>query len=245
LKIISVVPARSGSKSIRDKNLQKVRGHSLIAWAVTVATSISESNTFIDTDSPEYAAEAAKYGAIVPFLRRPELASDTTSDTESFREFASRMALDDDTAIVHLRPTTPLRNQNVLKRALEQFQSNASSRFSLRSLHEMAESAYKCFEVDSDGLIYPLRGLVVSAEQANQPRQSFPKTYVANGYVDIFKASNLQEFNSIHGPEIQSFLTGTAVEVDSPHELEVLRLLAESSEFDRLVHQMDRKVADV
>lgn len=240
-----MVPARSGSKSIQDKNLQKVRGHSLIAWAVTVATSISEASTFIDTDSPEYAAEATMYGAVVPFLRRPELAGDTTSDTESFAEFANRMALDDDTAIVHLRPTTPLRNQNVVRKALEQFQSNASSRFSLRSLHEMPESAYKCFEVDPNGLIHSLRGLVGSTEQANQPRQSFPTTYIANGYIDIFKASNLQEFQSIHGPEIQSFITETAVEVDSLHELEVLRLLAKSNEFDPLVHQMDRKVANV
>lgn len=240
-----MVPARSGSKSIQDKNLQKIRGHSLIAWAVTVATNISEASTFIDTDSPEYAAEATMYGAVVPFLRHPELAGDTTSDTESFAEFAKRMALDGDTAIVHLRPTTPLRNQNVVKKALEQFQSNASSRFSLRSLHEMPESAYKCFEVDPNGLIQSLRGLVASTEQANQPRQSFPTTYVANGYIDIFKASNLQEFQSIHGPEIQSFITETAVEVDSLHELEVLRLLAESNEFDSLVNQMDRKVANV
>lgn len=245
LRLISVVPARSGSKSIRDKNLQRIRGHSLIAWAVTIASNISGSTTFIDTDSPVYAAEATKYGALVPFLRRPELALDSTSDTQMFAEFTNRMGLNDDTAIIHLRPTTPLRNNEVVKMALEKFWSNSSLCFSLRSVHEMPESAYKSVELDANGILQPLHGLVETTEQANQPRQSFPTTYSANGYVDIFKVSNLRQFRSIHGPKIQSLVTENTMEVDSVHELELIRLLAESNEFDTLVREMDRKVESV
>lgn len=245
MRFVSVVPARSGSKSIRDKNLQMVRGHSLIGWAVTIGTKISGSPVFIDTDSSDYAAEAESYGAIVPFLRHPNLAQDTTSDTETFAEFVNRMAFSEDTAIVHLRPTSPLRTPGVVLEAVSQFRTNIEDWSSLRSIHEMAESSYKTFEVSPEGQLLPLGALVGDAEQSNLPRQSFPTTYIANGYVDIFKASNIAEFGSIHGPKIHSFITKTCPEVDSQHELEIIRIFSENSDFDELVSEMDRKVSRV
>lgn len=245
MRMVSVVPARSGSKSIRDKNLQIVRGHSLIGWAVTIGSKIFDCPVFIDTDSSDYAAEGESYGAIAPFLRHPDLAKDTTSDTEAFSEFATRMAFPDETVIIHLRPTSPLRTPGVVIEAVNQFRNNIEDWSSLRSIHEMAESSYKTFEVSPEGQLLPLGALVGDTEQSNLPRQSFPTTYIANGYVDIFKVSNIAEFGSIHGPRIHSFITKACPEVDSQHELDLIQILSENNDFDELVSEMDRKVSRV
>lgn len=229
--LIAVVPARSGSKSIKDKNLQKIEGHSLIAWAVHAAHQLQPAVVYLDTDSDVYADEGKRYGAEVPFLRKQAFAGDAVSDTQTFQEFLSRASIDPDVLIIHMRPTTPLRKPGVLKSALTQFVQTVGDATSLRSIHEMAETAYKSFELTENGLLRPLNGLVNSTETANLPRQTFPPTFVANGYIDIFPASNIERFQSLHGPSTMGFVTEATPEIDSSHELRLARLLARDSEF--------------
>lgn len=245
MKIVAIIPARSGSKSIADKNMQKVRGHSLIGWAVSVARATQCNEIFIDTDSREYAAEAEAYGAVAPFLRRAEFASDSSTDTETFSEFTSRLGLEARTMLVHLRPTTPLRSPKLVQSAIEAYLAAAGSRSALRSVHEMPESAYKTFELTSEKLLRPLRGLADSVESANQPRQMFPTTYSANGYVDVFPVENLRGGEGIHGAKVMGLLTPQSLEVDSSHELSIIRLLAEDPQFDEQVARMDKTSNDL
>jgi|GEM_PF-587807 N-acylneuraminate cytidylyltransferase len=244
-RFLAIVPARSGSKSIKDKNLQKVQGHSLIGWAVHAASQLRDVTVYLDTDSRTYAEEGRRYGAEVPFLRRKHFSGDKTSDTETFGEFISRLDIDEGAVLIHVRPTTPLRRTLVLKKALTQFDKNIDRATSLRSVHEMAESAYKSFELGEGGFLGPIKGLVGSSEAANLPRQAFPATFVANGYIDVFPASNIRRFGSLHGPKILGFVTEVTPEIDSSHELQLVRLLSGNESFQKDVHLMTKGLLDV
>lgn len=237
-RTIVVIPARSGSKSMKDKNLQLVQGHSLLGWAVRIALlGLPKNSVYVDTDSPAYAEEAQKYGAQVPFLREKALALDSTSDFESFASLVSKLGLASNTLVVHLRPTTPLRVPAEVTNAVRIFNTLRNQATSLRSVHEMSETAYKTFERTTTGMLSPLSALVNSLETANLPRQSFPATFVANGYVDVFPAENIETTGTLHGDSIYGYVTPPTLEVDSPHDLEMIRLQASQSEFHNIFDQ--------
>jgi N-acylneuraminate cytidylyltransferase len=124
-------------------------------------------------------------------------------------------------ALVHIRPTTPLRDPSILDKAIEVFFSKKDELSSLRSVHEMSESAYKSFEVNDKGFLSTI-GSIESGDKANLPRQAFPKTYVANGYIDVLDPNYILGENKLHGDKILAFQTPVVTEVDSIEDLEYL-----------------------
>lgn len=222
-EVYAVIPARSGSKSIIDKNLQEVGGTSLIELAIDSAKSMAcNPRVVVSTDSEVYAEIATARGAEVPFLRSPQFATDQSTDFEFFRDIKEKLGLRDETTLVHIRPTTPFRQAKKMDEALEQFMLNRESFTSLRSVHMMAESSYKSFEISNRTLIPVCDG---QTSLSNKPRQSFPATFVANGYIDIFPVSNISQ-GDIHGDTILAFETQPVIEIDSLHDLEIAQAWA-------------------
>ncbi len=221
MKVFALVTARSGSKGVPDKNIKNIGGHSLLDWSIksSLKTQLI-SNVYLSTDSEEYANIGKESGAFVPFLRPKELASDTASDLEVIKHFLSENDEKPD-ALVHIRPTTPLRDPSILDKAIEMFFSKKDELTSLRSVHEMSESAYKSFEVNNKGFLSTI-GSVESGDKANLPRQAFPKTYVANGYVDVLDPIYILKETKLHGDKILAFQTPVVTEVDSFEDLEYL-----------------------
>jgi CMP-N,N'-diacetyllegionaminic acid synthase len=221
VKVFALVTARSGSKGVPDKNIKHIGGHSLLDWSIKSSLkSQSITQVYLSTDSQDYANIGKECGALVPFLRPKELASDTANDLDVIKHFLS--VIDDKPdALVHIRPTTPLRDPSILDKAIVMFFNKKNELTSLRSVHEMSESAYKSFEVNDKGFLATI-GSVESAEKANLPRQAFPKTYVANGYVDVLEPNYIFKENKLHGDKILAFQTPVVTEVDSIEDLEYL-----------------------
>lgn len=112
MKNIAVIPARSGSKGLKDKNIKELNGKSLLAQSIEAAQESGRFDTIhVSIDSEYYAEIAKKYGADVPFLRSAELASDTSSTWDTVRfvlEEYTKLGKEFDTITV-LQPTSPLR----------------------------------------------------------------------------------------------------------------------------------------
>jgi len=235
MDVFALVTARSGSKGVPDKNLRQIGNHSLLEWSIKSALKSSEvTKVFLSTDSPEYAKLGESFGAIVPFLRPEELASDTAVDLDVIKHFLTEIKESPD-AIVHIRPTTPLRNPQVINYAVIKFMKLKNEITSLRSVHEMSESAYKTFEVSDQGLLKPIAS-VADGDKANLPRQAFPKTYQANGYVDILNPEFILKEHKLHGDKIFAFKTPVVTEVDSLTDLEYLNWeVQQNSELVKLV----------
>ena len=221
MKVFALVTARSGSKGVIDKNIKVIAKHSLLEWSIKASLKSKQiSNVYLSTDSPKYAEIGKESGALVPFLRPTELANDTAVDLDVIKHFLAQISEIPD-ALVHIRPTTPLRDPLILDKAIETFFSKKNELTSLRSVHEMSESAYKSFEISTQGFLATI-GSVESGEKANLPRQAFPKTYVANGYVDVLDPSYIDKENKLHGDKILAFQTPVVTEVDSIEDLEYL-----------------------
>jgi CMP-N,N'-diacetyllegionaminic acid synthase len=221
VKVFALVTARSGSKGVPDKNIKNIGGHSLLDWSIKSSLkSQSISQVYLSTDSEKYANIGKECGALVPFLRPKEIASDTANDLDVIKHFLSIFDEKPD-ALVHIRPTTPLRDPSILDKAIEMFFSKKDELTSLRSVHEMSESAYKSFEVNNKGFLSTI-GSIENGDKANLPRQAFPKTYAANGYVDILDPNYILRENKLHGDKILAFQTPVVTEVDSFEDLEYL-----------------------
>lgn len=218
MDVFALITARSGSKGIPDKNLKLIGNHSLLEWSIKCALKSSQvTKVFLSTDSAEYGKLGESFGAIVPFLRPAELASDTAVDLDVFKHFLTEIK-ELPQAIVHIRPTTPLRNPQIINDAVDKFMELKKEITSLRSVHEMSESAYKTFEVSDQGLLKPIES-VSDGEKANLPRQAFPKTYQANGYVDVLNPEFILKEHKLHGDKIFAFKTPVVTEVDSLSDL--------------------------
>jgi N-acylneuraminate cytidylyltransferase len=221
VKVFALVTARSGSKGVPDKNIKHIGGHSLLDWSIKSSLKTqSISQVYLSTDSEDYANIGKECGAHVPFLRPTELATDTANDLDVIKHFLMTIEEKPD-ALVHIRPTTPLREPLILDKAIEMFFSKKGELTSLRSVHEMSESAYKSFEVNDKGFLATI-GPIESGDKANLPRQAFPKTYVANGYVDVLDPNYILKKNKLHGDKILAFQTPVVTEVDSIEDLEYL-----------------------
>jgi len=121
-KVLWLITARSGSKSILHKNIKPLEGMPLLAYRIKSALSIAApENVWVSTDSEEYAEISQSYGAIVPFLRPPELSGDTASSIQVVihaMEFAALHGANYD-AIGLLEPTSPLITFNQLSEAVQ------------------------------------------------------------------------------------------------------------------------------
>ena len=81
INVLALIPARSGSKGVRDKNIRDLGGHSLLEWSIAACLKSSFiERTIVSTDSPEYASLSKSFGAEVPFLRPDHISGDRATD---------------------------------------------------------------------------------------------------------------------------------------------------------------------
>jgi CMP-N,N'-diacetyllegionaminic acid synthase len=230
-RVWAIVPARSGSKGVPDKNILVLGQHPLLAWSVRAGLKARNiERVIVSTDSPAYADIARCYGAEVPFLRPSEIATDAAADI-TFMQHAIEWFLAHEGQVadyfVHLRPTTPLRDVSVIEKAVETLLS-LDALTAVRSVHKMSETAYKSFECDESGILVGICG-GSHLDAANAVRQAFPPTYHANGYVDVVRSSLIREKGVMHGNRVHGFVTAVTTEIYT------------MDDFEHIVFQLQRR----
>jgi|TARA_B100000315_G_scaffold194678_1_gene185406 N-acylneuraminate cytidylyltransferase len=221
--IIAIIPARSGSKGILDKNIKHLVGHPLLAFSIAAARRAEIDPVIVSTDSEDYAEIAILYGAEVPFIRPAEISKDRSTDFEFMRQAMEWYKSYECTIPeywMHLRPTTPLRDPEVLKNAVS-FIAEHPKATSLRSGHEAPESPFKWFLKDENSYFKGLRD-DLTPEKVNMPRQLFPKMYNPDGYVDIVRSSHVLNSATLHGDKMLVFESPRCTEIDTPEDFKYL-----------------------
>ena len=221
---LAIIPARSGSKGVPDKNIKDLGGIPLIGYSITASLqSNSIDRTIVSTDSEEYARIAREFGAEVPFLRPKDIAGDGSSDYLFVKHALDWLKKKEHCLpayIVHLRPTTPFREKKYIDDAISIIKE-AEKATALRSVHRMPESAYKMFEIEN-GILKCICSGTTSLDKANDARQIFPVTYQPNGYVDVLKTGFILENQCIHGDNVIGYNTPLVTEVDTIEDFELL-----------------------
>lgn len=191
MKNIAIIPARSGSKGVKDKNIRDLCGKPLMAYTIEAAIKSREfDEVIVSTDSEKYATIAKRYGASVPFLRSEATASDTASSWDMVEEVLNgyrERGQEFDTFCL-LQPTSPLRSADDIIGAYQLYKEKAN--FAVVSVCEAEHSPLWCGHLPEDG------GFAGFIDKENmKQRQAGGKFYRLNGaiyIVDIKKFANDQ-----------------------------------------------------
>lgn len=218
LKYLAVIPARSGSKGILGKNLKEINGKPLIAWSIEHALSSPEvQHVVVSTDSEEIAKVARNYGAEVPFIRPIDLAQDLTPSEPVLRhaiEFYEKQDCLFD-AVILLQPTSPLRKDAALSRAILEFERSASD--SLLSVCENHHFFWRN-KIEPEAL-YDFRH-----RPRRQDISEMDRWYRENGSIYITRTDILRKSNNRLGGKISMFVMTEeeSWEIDSQADLEIV-----------------------
>ena len=213
----AIIPARSGSKSIANKNIYHIGGHPLIAYSIAAAkATLGIDRVIVSTDCDNIAGIAESYGAEIPFMRPKQYARDDSPDNEFLLHFFDHVPV---TEVVFLRPTTPFRNVQFISQAIIDYHRLKDEISGLRSVHNIADTPYKLFQIQDQRLRSFFEDFNGITDFSNLPRQRFPKTYKADGHVDIVKRETLKA-GSVYGQEIYAVVGKPVVDIDSLWDLE-------------------------
>ena len=244
-KILALIPARGGSKSIPKKNIIDLGGHPLLAYSIAAAKLSSYiGRVMVTTDSQEFADIAKAYGAEAPFLRPAEYAQDASLDIEFFRHALDWLEENEGYTpdlVVHLRPTTPSRDPARVDEAIEEIIADEKAT-ALRSAHELEYTAYKLFRKKGEYIrFFGEEDFEKNEEYYNRGRQFLPKTYNCNGYVDVIRPEVLQSTGSLHGQNIRAFITERIADIDRKEEIAFAKRLLKKRQFQSLRQFLDTK----
>jgi len=238
VKILTVIPARAGSKGLPGKNLRLLCGRPLISYALQVAmNSRHEMRTIVSTDSHEVADFARSEGAEVPFMRPEELASDSISlipvakhAMEYFDASGWRADI-----VISLQPTAPLVSVNSFDNAIDALlgDTDADSVVSttlIRHFHP-----FRSYKIDHDNQVLPLTEYTSEKYLQKQDR---PDAYGFTGAFYIRRRALLEEWNG-DGFALGSRTLGEvlpeheSVDIESLVDLHVCEVIQKNKTDDR------------
>lgn len=181
LKTVAIIPARSGSKGVKDKNIRNLCGKPLMAYTIEAALQSGKfEEVMVSTDSEKYAVIAKQYGAKVPFLRSDTTSSDTASSWDMVDEVLQNyktLGREFDTFCL-LQPTSPLRNAEDIVAAYSLYEDKAD--FAVVSVCEAEHSPLWC------GHLPETNEFINFVDEKNlKQRQAGKKFYRLNGAIYI------------------------------------------------------------
>lgn len=220
---IAIIPARSGSKGLLDKNILPLVGKPLIAYTIEAAI---QSNcfdvVFVSTDIQQYADISIQYGANASFLRSGTTASDFASTWDVVREVVARFKEYGKTfnVITLLQPTSPLRNSVDIQNAMKLFdEKNASF---VESVCEMEHSPLWSNTLDET---MSLKNFI--KPEYNIRRQLLPKYYRENGAIYIVRENNLDNLNYLYSDESYAYIMPVerSIDIDGIFDMKIAEII--------------------
>ncbi len=235
LNCIALIPARSGSKRLPDKNIALLAGHPLIAYTICAAR---ESGIFsriiVSTDDEEYANIARHYGAETPFMRPREYSQDKSPDIDWVLHVLTSLKERGETydAFSLLRPTSPARKAQTIRRAWTQF-TKQEGVDSLRAVELCSQHPAKMWIVRGDRMhpLMPMTGEDTTPYHSTQ-YAALPKVYVQNASLEISWSKTAIDLKTIAGEVITPFLTkdDEGYDVNTPYDWKLLEELVACGE---------------
>ncbi len=215
-RILAIIPARSGSKGLRHKNIKLLNDKPLIAYTIEAAI---ESDIFTDivvsTDSEEYASISKRYGASIPFLRPDELASDIASSADMIVYTIQRLK---ELGKVYdyfmlLQPTSPLRKASDIKNAVDLLTENK-----LDSVVSVCEAEHSLSIYNTLGDTLSLEGFI--NKNSATRRQDDKKYYRINGSIYISNVEKYLSQRDFFGKNSKAYIMSRESSIDIDTELD-------------------------
>jgi N-acylneuraminate cytidylyltransferase len=232
--VVALIPARSGSKRVLDKNIRPLAGHPVMAYSITAALQSQVfSAVVVSTDSEKYAAIARKYGAEAPFLRPVEMAGDHSPDIDWIEHSLVQlkgMGREYDCFSI-LRPTSPFRLPETIRRAWEQFIAEDGVD-SLRAVEKCHEHPGKMWIVRGKRMTPLLPFGPVELPWYSTPYQALPEVYKQNASLEIAHTRVVFEERTIAGNVLMPFFTEgyEGFDVNHPYDWQLAEQLVRTGQ---------------
>ncbi|RXJ68994.1 hypothetical protein CRV08_06065 [Halarcobacter ebronensis] len=226
MKILTIIPARCGSKAIKEKNIVDLCGKPLIAYSIEQALALKSSGlvdeVLVSTDCEKIANIAKEYKASVPFLRPENISGDKAKSIEFYLhalEYYENRDIYFD-AVLLLQPTSPLRSIELLKNSLDIFiKSNRDSLISVYKEEYINDLVmYKSVSSCELKALNPLHNKGVR-------RQDHGSTFVRNGAIYITKTQYIKKEHQIISDEplFIEMSKSDSINIDTQEDLEIIR----------------------
>jgi CMP-N,N'-diacetyllegionaminic acid synthase len=228
MRILTVIPARGGSKGLPGKNILPLAGVPLIAYSIKAALAVPAlGDVIVSTDSQEITNIARAHGADVPFIRPQVLSTDTASSVDvaihalEFMEAQTKFRYD---ALLLLQPTCPLRQPEDIIAAMALFEA------------EQADSVISLYKLESTHPFYMYRleehtPIPLMPEGRNyRRRQDYPPVYVRNGAIYLVGRDVLLNTRSFYGECLRAIVMPAerSVNIDTLRDLAQVEAIIET-----------------
>lgn len=237
MKVLAIIPAREGSKGIKDKNVAPCAGKPLIAWTIEAAKKASEIDRLIvSTDSQRYKDILEhNYGKeLFPFMRPEKYAKDKTPSSDVVIHALDKMAElgEEFDIVVLLEPTSPLRTPEQINEAIQLLKSAPKARALVSVVEDSNHHPLLAFEIQKNGQLVPYGSLTgQSAAEPHYPghprRQALRPAYFMSGDFYLSFVDTYRERLSFNHELTSAYVVEhwQAPEVDEPHDLIIVDAL--------------------
>lgn len=219
-KVLALIPARGGSKGIKNKNIIDLNGLPLIAYSIRAAKESKYiDDVIVSTDSLEIQEISNQYGAETPFIRPQRLASDTAATLDTVLHALNEMKmlgrLYD--IVILLQPTSPLRTGEDIDGAVELFERTGEE--GVAAVSEVSDSPVLMRKVEEDGRLKKFL-----SQNSSIRRQDMEKTYRINGSIYINLVSKVDSNTSFNDNPIGYIMEKShSVDIDEWVDLEIAK----------------------
>lgn len=209
MKSVALIPARSGSKRVSNKNIKPLAGHPLIAYTVRAAIDSGIFDAVIcATDNSIYADIARYYGAEVPLLRPAKISGDKSSDIEWVVWMLQQLKAEGRNYEVFsiLRPTSPFRLPQTIQRAWKAFSADTTAD-SLRAIEKCKQHPGKMWVIQGKRMLPIMPFSNGTTPWHSIQYAALPEIYAQNASLEIAWSRLALEHNTIAGEAIIPFVS--------------------------------------
>jgi CMP-N,N'-diacetyllegionaminic acid synthase len=226
----AVIPARAGSKSLKNKNIKKFLKLPLMAHSILAAKKNKLIKKIIfSSDSKKYISIAKKYKCDFYNMRTKKNSGDFSTDFDVFHEiilYLKKKKINLPKFFVHFRPTTPIRKNKSITRAIKIFREKNNSFSSLKSISLNSHNSLKDYKIKNKKLFSINIKNKFNIDNVNIPKEKLEKTYIGNGVVDIYKTKNILK-GKLLGNKVFPLITDEIFcDIDSLKDFKIGEILA-------------------
>lgn len=226
MKIIAIIPARSGSKAITDKNIANLGGKPVISYQLSIAKKALKlgliDDIMVTTDAVKYLDVLREYDFIENYLRPKELAADDSPTVDAVKhalEYKSSLGKNFD-AVLLLQPTSPFNRISDVKAAVEKLSKNCKATCVTTVTKLSDHHPFRIKFLDENDKLIDISEKFIEAEHMR--RQDFrPSAYIRTGAIYLSRVSTINKQGGLRGNKMFGIKVPSlhAVNIDDPVDL--------------------------
>lgn len=208
--MIALIPAKTGSKRIPNKNFKLLGGKPLLNWTVDAAldAGFEPEGIFVCTNDPVAVGDC--YPGNVHIIEQPHpLHRDDCCDIEILNDVCEQLDLSRGDELCYLRPTSPFRDAQSIREALDRWETIKHDYDSMRAIRRASECPWKMWRFAEDTYeIDPITSVAAKKHLHSRPTQTLEDAWVQTAGLEVLKVSTILDLGTIAGNRIAGFPLG-------------------------------------